>query len=47
MLAFRAESHLRRSLHDIGFDVTDVLGTWDGRPADQDTPELIMIARRA
>lgn len=46
VLAFRGESHLRTSLQDSGFEVTDVLGTWDGRPADQDTPELIMIARR-
>lgn len=47
VLAFRTEGQLRSSLHHAGFEVTQVLGDWMGRPAEVDAPEIIMIARRA
>lgn len=46
-LAFRSESDLRASLSRTGFTVESVHGTWDGGPVTNDSPELILLARRA
>ncbi len=46
VLAFRDENALRSSVESVGFVVTDVLGDWDGSPAEDTAPELIVIASR-
>lgn len=45
-LRFRTRVELSRSLPDAGFSVEDVIGDWDGRPADATSPELIFVAER-
>ena len=45
-LRFRTRVELSRSLSDAGFFVEDVIGDWDGRPADVTNPELIFVAVR-
>lgn len=44
-LRFRSEHELRDSLASHGFQVSGVLGDWDGRPADTSSSELIVVAR--
>jgi SAM-dependent methyltransferase len=45
-LRFRSREELTTSLTDVGFQVNSVVGHWDGRPVDPDSPELIFVARR-
>ncbi len=45
-LRFRTRVELSRSLSDAGFSVEDIIGDWDGSPADATSPELIFVAAR-
>jgi len=45
-LRFRSRAALEQSLTDAGFVIEAVSGDWDGRPADDATPEMIFLARR-
>jgi hypothetical protein len=45
-LRFRSREELTTSLTDVGFQVERVVGDWDGRPVDPNSPELIFVARR-
>lgn len=45
-LRFRTREGLTRSLADAGFSVEEVLGDWDGRPADESSREMIFVASR-
>lgn len=45
-LRFRTREELTRSLTGAGFSVEQVLGDWDRRPVEPDSPELIFVAAR-
>lgn len=46
VLAFRDERVLTGSLREAGFQVSRVLGDWDGGPVTPDSPEIIVVATR-
>lgn len=45
-LRFRTRSQLEASLSEAGFGVRHVYGTWDRKPADGESGELIVVAER-
>jgi SAM-dependent methyltransferase len=45
VLRFRDEAQLRQSLTASGFRVVHVHGDWDGSPATEHSPELIVLAQ--
>jgi SAM-dependent methyltransferase len=45
-LRFRSRAALEQSLVDAGFMIESVFGDWDGRRADEGTPEMIFVAVR-
>ena len=47
VLAFREPSSLRRSLEATGFTVLREYGDWQRRPPTPESPEIIIVARRA
>ena len=46
VLRFRSHGEIVQSLDDSGFTVTQTTGYWDGRPFDENSPEMIFVAQR-
>jgi SAM-dependent methyltransferase len=45
-LRFRTQNELRNSLVDADFVVENVFGDWDSSPVNEDSPEMIFVAKR-